>query len=397
MEPVETGFENRMKILRIIARLNVGGPARHVTWLAGGLLEYGYSTVLVYGKVEANEESMEGLVLQQSIPSYCLSSLSRSIHPVKDLLVVWDLFGMMRKVQPDIIHTHTSKAGFCGRLAGAMYRLVTKKKIQIVHTYHGHTFHGYFSRFTHFVFLIIERFLADFCTDKIVTLSDRQKNEIMETYKVGKPEQHYIVPLGLNFNFTKELDRLALRNKFQVSKGEFVFAIVGRVAPIKNHRLFIEAAMIFMRTNPGKPVRFAIIGGGESKILDDLMGLEARIELGENLLFCGNQEEPAQIYGFMDCLVLTSVNEGTPLSILEAFAASVPVVSTAVGGVPDTLGEGVRGLLVEQNPSSVAQGMQEVFEKDNSSRTQLAREYVIQNFSLENLYSRIDGIYRSEL
>src|SRR5437899_3073643 len=188
-----------MKILRIIARLNVGGPARHVVWLTDGLKNSGYKTVLVAGVVPPGEDDMSYFAEAAGVKPIIVRQMSREIS-LKDLLTTWKLFRLMLRESPDIVHTHTAKAGTVGRVAGLMYRWLTwsalvakPRRCHFVHTYHGHVFHSYYSPSRTRVFLTIEKLLARLVTDRIVVVSEQQQREINETFRVGRREQFTVI------------------------------------------------------------------------------------------------------------------------------------------------------------------------------------------------------------
>jgi glycosyltransferase involved in cell wall biosynthesis len=315
-----------MRVLRIIARLNVGGPARHVVWLSEAMAKEGVETLLVTGIVPPGEDDMSAFAAAHGVVPLVIPSMSRELSP-RDAITIWKLWRIMRRFQPDVVHTHTAKAGAVGRIAGLLYRWTSRRRPLFVHTFHGHVFHGYYSRFKTAVFLAIERFLARVNTDRIVVLSEQQRREIHETFRVGRAEQFVVVPLGME---------MGGQARVPVLHGEPVVGIVGRLTPIKNHDLFLRAAARLRGE-----ARFVIFGDGAER--PRLERLAADLGLGDRVVFAGTRDV-GEIYASIDVLALTSRNEGTPLAILEAMASGVPVVATAVGGVVDLLGEVERRL-----------------------------------------------------
>jgi len=188
-----------MKVLRIIARLNVGGPARHVVWLTEGLQAYGCDTLLVAGIVPPGEDDMSYVAAASGVQPFTLPQMSREIS-FKDALTIWKLFRLMRSERPDIVHTHTAKAGTVGRVAGMMYSALSARRCRFVHTYHGHVFHSYYGKVKTSLFLAIERFLARFGTDRIVVISEQQRREINEVFRVGRRNQFVVIPLGIDLS-----------------------------------------------------------------------------------------------------------------------------------------------------------------------------------------------------
>lgn len=383
------------EVLRIIARLNVGGPAKHVYWLSNGLTELGWKHSLLYGQVEVNEDELNLFESDTPVHLIELPVMSRSIHPVKDIKTIFFILRFLKQhPQISICHTHTSKAGFVGRIAVFLHNVFKDNQtVKVLHTFHGHTFHGYFTGLKQTLFLFIERFLAAFCTDIIITISQKQQDEIAGKYRVGQRHKHRIVPLGLDFSFAGKLDRTTLRKQFHISPEAKVFAIVGRVAPIKDHLLFIESIGVFQEKNPDSNIWFCIIGDGDPELMQKCREKVSESGL-KNTIFTGNQDNSAEIYGLPDFLILTSINEGTPVSILEAFAARIPVISAAVGGVPDIIGNNERGWLVtERKPEEFARCYEEALTKDWTETVETAAKYVQKKHSLTNLIKNTENLY----
>ncbi|PYQ27445.1 MAG: hypothetical protein DMF56_20025 [Acidobacteria bacterium] len=376
------------KVARIIARLNVGGPARHVTWLAEAMSPCGSTaeleTALVTGVVPPGEDDMSRFAIEHGVTPIVIPEMSREISP-RDVITVWKLFRFFRRYRPDIIHTHTAKAGAAGRAAGFLYRLFTRRRVKFVHTYHGHIFHSYYGRLKTRMFLMIERTLARM-TDAIIVLSEQQRREIHETFGVGKSEQFHIIPLGL------DLDELGVGQVFQPVPQ---IAIIGRLAPIKNHDMFLRIAARLRDT------QFVIYGDGAERAT-----IEARAAQLNNVTLAGTHSA-AEIYSSISIAALTSLNEGTPLSLIEAMAAGIPVISTAVGGVVDLLGDVVemnadgyqvreRGITAKSNDDAgFANGLRRLL-ADESLRGWLAhhaRDYARATYSKERLIADIIRLY----
>jgi glycosyltransferase involved in cell wall biosynthesis len=319
-------------VLRLIARLNVGGPARHVVWLNQGLAAAGFEMLLVTGTVPAGEEDMSEFAVARGVLPLIIPSMSRELSP-RDLSTIWQVWRLMVRYAPDIVHTHTAKAGAVGRIAGLLYRFVTPaaligrpRRAAFVHTYHGHVFHSYYGRWRTRFFLAIERMLARLNTDRIVVLSEQQLGEIRDTFGVGRADQFVVVPLGIDFDDLRGDPGAgqALRTELGIGGDETVVGIVGRLTAVKNHDLFLRVASALREL-----ARFVIYGdGGERDRLRDRVG---------HVVLAGSREAGA-IYASLDVVALTSRNEGTPLALIEAMACGKPVISTAVGGVVDLLG-----------------------------------------------------------
>jgi len=331
-----------MKVLRIIARLNVGGPARHVVWLSEGLTSDGYETTLVAGVVPPGEDDMGYLATEAGVVPLTIPEMSREISP-KDALTVWKLYRLMRRERPDLVHTHTAKAGTVGRVAGLMYRWLTPsaligkpRQCRFVHTYHGHVFHSYYGGGKTRLFLGIERWLARLATDRIVVISDQQRSEINERFRVGRSGQFAVIPLGIDLGIYRDWEnrRAAFRKELGIGTDEVLIGIVGRVTEIKNLRLFMDAAASLQATEP--KARFVVIGDGALRA--DLETYAATVGLKDRISFTGTRNDPENFYPALDIVALTSLNEGTPLSLIEGMANARAIVATAVGGVVDLLG-----------------------------------------------------------
>src|SRR5215510_2664977 len=234
------------KVVRIIARLNVGGPAKHVVWLSSGLQDAGFETLLVTGTVPAGEEDMSYFADEAGVTPHYIPEMSREIS-LNDAVTVWKLFRLLLRERPDIVHTHTAKAGTVGRTAGLLYRWLTPgifvgrpRQCKFVHTYHGHVFHSYYSRGRTRMFLAIERLLARLVTDRLIVVSKQQSIEIGEKFRVGRGEQIKVIPLGLDLGlFTDHGSRRAkFRHELCIPDDAILVGIVGRLTEIKNHQMF---------------------------------------------------------------------------------------------------------------------------------------------------------------
>src|SRR5882672_1751889 len=337
-----------MKIVRVIARLNVGGPAKHVVWLSRGPQTAEFESLLVAGTVPPGEDDMGYFATEMGVTPVFVPEMSREIS-LKDALTIWKLYKLFRRERPDIIHTHTAKAGTVGRIAGLFYRWLTPNALlgrpracRLVHTYHGHIFHGYYGPLKTRTFLLIEKALAKLITDRIVVLSEQQRQEINEEFGVGRAEQFAVIPLGLDisvFANWKERGQI-FRDEFGFAADDILVGIVGRLTEIKNHELFLRAAATFKQKFSKQSlrgsVRFVVIGDGA---LRNALEQQAHaLGLRDDVIFTGNRRDLEEIYPALDIVALTSRNEGTPLTLIEAMANARPVISTLVGGVEDLLG-----------------------------------------------------------
>jgi glycosyltransferase involved in cell wall biosynthesis len=380
-----------VRVCRIIGRLNIGGPAIHAILLTQGLRARGYETVLVAGREGPREGNLHDLAAEKGVEPVILPELGREVRPYRDCTALVKLVRLLRRLRPDIVHTHTAKAGALGRIAAKLAGIPV-----IVHTFHGHVLHGYFSRGTTRFFLTIERCLAAIST-KVLTVSDGQCRDLLRL-RIGRPETVGVMPLGLELDgfLGSDLRRGELRRQLDVNAEAPLVGIIGRLAPIKDHATFLEAASDLHKSRPD--VRFLIVGDGE---------LRSRLEQQAHALgldgcahFLGWQRELEPIYADLDLVVLSSLNEGTPVSLIEAMAAGLPVVATKVGGVPDLVADGKTGLLVPpKDPMAMSQAMETLLADPERRRQmgRLGRDAVYPLYSDTALMDRMHRLYSSLL
>ena len=336
-----------LRVLRLITRLNVGGPAKHVAWLMTGLDPERFRQTLVTGRVQPGEDDMGPWLEQAGVDYRVLPGLGRAINPLADLGALARVLGLLVRQRPHILATHTSKAGFLGRAALLLYRPYARlrgwPRTRAVHTFHGHTFHGYFGPWKTRLFLALERFLAHRATWRIVVISPRQLQEIHRRYRVGRRRQFVLVPLGIDLEPFRdsEAGRRRFRSQLGLDPEQVLVGAVGRVAPVKNYPLFLETAARLKKERPQlyRRCRFVLVGGGPPAEMDRLQELARELDIADQVILAGNRDDPENFFPGLDVLMITSTNEGTPVSILEGGACGLPVLATAVGGVPDLLGE----------------------------------------------------------
>jgi glycosyltransferase involved in cell wall biosynthesis len=399
-----------IRIIRAIARLNIGGPAVHVISLCERLARDRYQTRLVCGKVSAHEGDMSYLAMKKGIEFVMVENLGRELSPLGDISALKELRTLAKEFDPHIIHTHTAKAGTLGRLTGMSLNAVRRKRsrIRLVHTFHGHVFHSYFGPLKSLAFVQIERFLAKF-TDRIVVVSPLQKKEICDKYSIADPAKVTVIPLGFDLHgFKARSDSVkAMRKRFFPAAPDriTVVGIVGRLTGVKNHRMFLEAAKGLLEAAGDQVFRFLIVGDGE--LSEELMSYARKLGVSHAVVFSGWQKEMAAVYNAMDVVVLTSLNEGTPVTLIEAMAARKPVVATEVGGVPDLLGsidreeiEGYkvaeRGLLVPSaKPIILTKAVLHLTGHREWARqmAEKASQYACEHFSEERLVKDMESLY----
>lgn len=339
----------KLRVLRAITRLNIGGPAIHAILLTRGLQNERFSSVLVTGLEGPHEGSMRDLATQHGVEPRVLRELGREVSPLNDLKATLAMYRMIRASRPHIVHTHMAKAGTAGRLAAFLARVPI-----VVHTFHGHTFHSYWGPVKSAVFLQIERTLGKMTTC-VVAITDAQKADIAE-YGVAPLSKIRTIPLGLEIEpmLTAEQRRGQLRAELGIAADVPLIGIVARLVPIKAHEVFLEAAAQVRAAVPTST--FLIIGDGERRA--ELEALARRLGIADATRFLGFRNDMREVYADLDVVTLCSNNEGSPVALIEALAAARPVVSTRVGGVPNVVHDGQNGLLVPpRDPHAFAEGI----------------------------------------
>ncbi|MBI1952735.1 MAG: glycosyltransferase [Candidatus Omnitrophica bacterium] len=386
-------------IVRIITRLNIGGPARQAAGVSRTLGPLGWRTVLVTGQAGLEEGQMtEGLkdlpITHRSVPW-----LRRRLNPIRDFLAWLAILRILLKERPAILHTHMAKAGMLGRWAGVCYRLLTRSPLVMVHTFHGHVLTGYFGRFASRLFTLLERWMAR-GTDGLVAVGASVRGELLRL-KVSTEEKIRVISLGLPLEDLLALPLPAAHRPFRIG-------LIGRLVPIKNHALLFQAVKLLDQSGNGGVFRFDLYGDGELR--PDLEKLARDLGLQGSVIFHGWAKRMPEVYQALEAVVLTSDNEGTPVSVIEALAAGRPVVATDVGGVRDLLGpvlarEGKvslckRGILVPPGDAqTLASALSRLAEHPETAfKAQTAgRDFARENLSLERLTLDLDRLYRELL
>jgi glycosyltransferase involved in cell wall biosynthesis len=340
------------RILRIINRLNLGGPTFNVAYLTK-FLSPEYETMLVAGMIDESEASSEFILHDMGLKPVYIPEMYREINLVKDVRAYFKLKRIIHEFQPDIVHTHAAKAGALGRMAASSCHVPV-----ILHTFHGHVFHSYFSNLKSNVFINIERQLAKRST-RLIAISKNQKRELSEKFRICSAEKIEIIPLGFDLGkFSRDVEqkRKKFRSHYLIDDDETVIAIVGRIVPVKNHKLFLLALKnVLTRTN--KRIRAFIIGDGEDRGAIEEAARALQIDFSDFILekkkttltFASWVKEIDEVYSGSEIVALTSLNEGTPVSIIEALAANKAVVTTDVGGIRDIVIDKKNGFIVQTN------------------------------------------------
>jgi len=377
-----------VRVVRIIARLNIGGPAIQAITLTQRLSERGYETVLLRGVEEPDEGNMDDLAAALGVQPMRVRWMRRN-PSWRDFLALFTLVRIIRRERPDIVHTHAAKGGTLGRVA-TLIASVGRKRPMIVHTYHGHSLTGYFSARTAAVYRRIERALARF-TDRLIAVSDEVRAELV-AMRVASHTKFEVVPLGFDLEpFTspgREELRARLHGELGIPPNATLVTLVARLVPIKRVDRFLSIAAKLPATH------FLIVGDGELR--EELQRSPDALALGDRLKWAGFRRDMPAVCFASDVVVQTSDNEGTPVSLIEAQAAGVPVVSTRVGGTPSVVVDGKTGWLVA--PEDVDGFTRRVASllNDPDARSRMGaagQHHALERFGLERLVEAIDALY----
>lgn len=326
------------RVLQIVNRFNLGGLIFTSAYLSK-YLSPEYETLLIGGPHEPSEESAVYLVESIGVKPLIVDEMRRSINPLQDYLAYRKIRQIIREFKPDIVHTHASKAGALGRMAA-----FHEKVPFVFHTFHGHVFHSYFGAIVSSFFQLIERYLSTKST-QIIAISELQKKELIDKFKVVPAHKLTLIPYGFNLDkFSEHVSekRDSFRKKYQLSQDKIVIGTVGRLVPIKNHRLFIDIVCQLQKKHPGKYVGM-IVGDGESReeiiayLKENNSSYSFRTNEYADMILTSWIKEVDEVYAGLDYVLVTSLNEGTPVSLIEAQATGRFVLSTDVGGVRDII------------------------------------------------------------
>lgn len=390
-----------VQVVRIMHRLSISGPTHHAAYLTR-FLPSRFQTLLVSGMLAQGEVDGRFIIDEFGIQPHYIASMKRSINPFQDFAALLEIYRLLRKVKPQIVHTHAAKSGTLGRLAAIMAGVPI-----ILHTFHGHTFHSYFHPVINGVFLRIERFLAKRST-RIIAISAIQKKELTERFRICSPEKMEVIPLGFDLRKFAEQTaekRAQFRQRWQLAEGEMAIGIIGRLTKIKNQHMFLRV-MAELKATGTKGIRGVLVGDGElmgplqeeAKKLGLSFCTPDQIRGETDLIFTSWQEEMDLVMQGLDIVTLTSFNEGTPVTLIEALSAGKPVVSTNVGGIADIVEHGKNGYLtaVDDVPA-FTEALLRILRKDSETLPFAACAETIRNrytltrlvADMENLYNRL--------
>ena len=384
--------QDKIRVLRVIGRLNVGGPSIHVVNLAAGLDPSRYEQLLVIGHESPAEGSMLDYALSRGVWPHRIQEIVTAFNLApRDGIALKRLFSLMRLYRPHIVHTHTAKAGLLGRIAARLAGVPI-----IVHTFHGHVLHGYYGPVQNWALRRMEKSLA-WLSHRLVTVSEQVKKELIE-YGVARADRITVIPLGLDMEpyLHAETRRGEFRREMSLSSGARLVGIVGRIFPVKNHALFLESAARIAAAEPA--ARFVVVGDGMLRFALEQQARE--LGIADLVLFTGWRSDLARIYADLDVLVVSSNNEGTPLSAIEAMATSCPVVATRVGGVPDLISDYESGRLVPpRDAEALAGAVLDLLHHPEMAQA-MGRNAMIaarDRFDVKRLVHDVDHLYRELL
>lgn len=384
-----------VRVLRVIARLNMGGPALHVAYLTAGLAERGYETTLVAGEISRGEESMAFVAEGLGVPVVTVSELGREISPLRDAIATLRLARLIRRERPHILHTHTAKAGALGRVAA----LLAGPDVApiVVHTFHGHVLRGYFGPVSQRLFKLVETLLAR-TTDALVAVSPEVRDDLV-ALGVAPREKFAVVRLGIELETrvaVDDHDRERARRLLGVPSDRFLVGWIGRMTGVKR----TGDVLLALRELRGRGVdaTLCMVGDGPDRKAVEQHAHE--LGIARHCLYLGYQEEVAWWYAALDAMVLPSANEGTPVSAIEALAVGRPVVATRVGGVPDVVRDGLDGFLVDVGDVSALADRLAALAADPELRRRMGeagRERVLPRYAVDRLVDDVDRLYRALL
>ena len=383
----------KIKVLRIINRFNIGGPTYNATFLTKFLSD-DFETLLIGGLPEKNEANSLHILEKYGVEPLLLPEMKREPNLQSDRIALKKIKSIIHEFQPDIVHTHASKAGALGRKAA----LSCKVPI-IVHTFHGHVFHSYFGKLKTFIFKNIERYLAK----KLLESLPFQifKKELCEIHKIAPKDKTKVIPLGFDleiFQKDYEKNRILIRNKYEIDESTVAIAIVGRITAIKDHYYFLDVIeSVFKSSN--KKIKIFIVGDGDLKA-----EIEKRLvpmqNIGIDISLTSWIYDIAEFNAGMDIMCLTSKNEGTPVSLIEAQASNLPVVSTEVGGVADIVKQNETGFIIPRtNKSEFVTKLKLLIENDELREKMKLKGWqnVYKKYSYQRLAKDVENYYRELL
>ena len=385
------------KVLRIINRFNLGGPTFNAALLTKHLAPE-FETCLVGGMHGIEEGDSSFILKDLGLEPRYIKGLQRELNFKKDRAAYKEIKALIKEFKPDIVHTHASKAGAIGRLAASKCNVPV-----ICHTFHGHVFHSYFGKAKTQFYKTVERRLAK-RSSKIIAISEIQKEELTQIHRICDADKVSVIPLGFDlsrFQSNQESKRKEFRSTYGIEESEFAISIIGRLVPIKDHALFLNAIAELNIPN----LRVFIVGDGECRNeLEELCSsLKLDYSSGDRpslITFTSWIKEVDKVLAGSDLIALSSLNEGTPVTLIEAQAAGKPIVTTNVGGIKDIVIPGQTALISESRElQDFANLLRKAITNDGlrQSAASLGPDHAIQKFNYTRLASDMAELYNSLL
>lgn len=383
-------MRKRAKVFRIITRLSVGGSSIHTILLTAHLNKETFHSLLLKGSEGKDEGDLQDLLDRKQVDPIVLPQLKREVSPKNDLVTFWRLYRWMCQEKPDIVHTHSAKAGTLGRLAAKLAGVPI-----IVHTFHGHLFRGYFSPVKTGLVILTERLLS-LISSKIIAVTQSQKEELFR-YKIAPWRKLMSIPLGLELDSLQnvEAEKGKLRAELGLGTNCPLIGSIARLVPVKGHSYLLRAAKKVIAEVP--ETRFLIVGDGVLR--GELQNQVRSLGIEDKVIFCGFRRDLSKIYADLDVVVLTSLNEGLPVAVIEAMASQKPVVAYEVGGVKDLIEPGVNGISlpfgeIDKLSESIVYLLRNPEERKRLGRKGLHKVYPGLHYSrlvqdIEKLYSQL--------
>ena len=389
------------RILRILNRFNLGGPTYNAAYLSK-YMPSEFETLLIGGQKAESEASSLHITEDLGLNPIVIPTMLRELNPKKDYESYLKIKEIIADFKPDIVHTHASKAGALGRLAA-----INSDVPHLVHTFHGHVFHGYFNPIKTKMYKTVERYLAK-KTDRIVTISNIQKTELGVEHRICPLDKIEVIPLGFDldrFQVNQEENRNTFRIKYQLKEDTVAIGIIGRLVPIKNHELFLKGIQ-FIKKNSKTKIQAFIIGDGESRNTIEeqakKLGLsyDNKANTDVDILFTSWIKKVDTALPGLDLVALTSLNEGTPVSLIEAQAAEKAIVTTNVGGIENVVLPNKSALLSEiDDENGFCKNLIKLVD-DSIIRMEFSKagkEFVFNNFHYNRLVKDTSELYHKIL
>jgi len=387
--------KKKIKILRIINRFNIGGPTYNATFLTRFISD-DFETLLIGGLPEEGEADSLHILEEYGVTPILINEMQRVPNIISDRKALRKIKEIIKEYKPDIVHTHAAKAGALGRKAAYDCKVPV-----IVHTFHGHVFHSYFGKYKTELYRLIEKRLAKQSTG-IIAISESQKQELSDVYRIAKKDKINVIQLGFDLNpFQENLveKRKKTREEYNLSDNQLAIGIIGRLAPIKNHNLFLEAIKIAQKETKEKLV-FFIVGDGDQKLVIENNVAKLKSEIDIDIRMTSWIKDIKTFNAGMDIICLTSDNEGTPVSLIEAQACNIPIVSTDVGGVRDVVSENETGYISPKNDALLFAKNLLLLTDDKKNRERMSQNgwtFVKNKFHYTRLVSDMEKYYYSLL